>query len=268
MPRPTPPVKRVCYADNITVWATGPTIPQLESMINSYMREVRIYLKDNSLLISAPKSTVTLYTPDKHQFQMHYDITLGNTQLPLECSHKILGVIMDPSLSFHKHCNYVSDRMDKSHGITLQEPRPRPMKETLHSRHQSTVLSRLGPIRMESHQNMHTHAVDSAIQLQGNTRVLKKRPPPISDEEQRLNRRQRCTLSQLRSGHCHLLQDYKHRVLGEPRDICTYCGASPQDVRHLLACTKHPTDLSPEDLWRNPVGSIRAFSYIDNGNLD
>ena len=57
------------------------------------------------------------------------------------------------------------------------------MKETLHSRHHSTVLPKLGSNRMESHQNLHTHAVDSAIQLQGNNRVLKKRPPPISDEE-------------------------------------------------------------------------------------
>ena len=64
------------------------------------------------------------------------------------------------------------------------------------------------------------------------------------------------------------MQDYKHRVFGEPSDICTDCGASPQDVRHLFACTTHPTDLSPEDLWRNPVRSIRAFSYLDNGNLD
>ena len=49
------------------------------------------------------------------------------------------------------------------HCITTQEPRP--MKETLHSRHHSTVLPRLGSNRMESHQNQHTHAVDSAIQL-------------------------------------------------------------------------------------------------------
>ena len=84
--------------------------------------------------------------------------------------------------------------------------RPRPMKETLHSRHHSTVLPRLGSSRMESHENLPTHAVDSAIQLQGNNRALKKRPHPISDEEQRLNRRQRCTLSQLRSGYCHLLR--------------------------------------------------------------
>ena len=117
MARPTPPIKRVCYADDITVWATGPKIPQLESNINSYLGEVSIYLKDNSLLISAPKSTVTLFTPDKYQSQLHPDITLEDTQLPLEHSPKLLGVIMDPSLSFHKHCNYVSDRIDKRNNI-------------------------------------------------------------------------------------------------------------------------------------------------------
>ena len=155
-----------------------------------------------------------------------------------------------------------------SHGITIQERRPRPMKETIHSRHHSTVHPRLGSNRMENHQNLHTHVVDSAIQPKRNYGVLKMRPTPISDEEQRLNRMQRCTLSQLRSGHCHRLQDYKHMVLGKPSDICTDCGASPQDVRHLFACTTYSTDLSLEDPWRNPLVSIRAFSYLDNGNID
>ena len=111
------------------------------------------------------------------------------------------------------------------HGITTQEPRPRPMKETLHSRHNSTVLPRLCASRKERLRNMHTHAVDSAINLLGNNKVLKERSPPIADEEQRLNRRQRCTLSQILTGHFHLLQDYNHRVFGEPSDICTDCEA-------------------------------------------
>ena len=88
MPRPTPPVKRVCYADDTTVWATVPNIPPLESMINNYLRDVSIHLKDNSFLISAPMSTVTLFTLDNHQFQMHPDITLEDAQLPLERSPK------------------------------------------------------------------------------------------------------------------------------------------------------------------------------------
>ena len=101
----------------LAVCATGPKMPQLESMINIYPRDVSIYLKDNLLLISVPESTVKLFTPDKHQFQMHPDITLDDTQLPLERSPKILGVIMDPSLSFHKHCNNVSDRIDKRNNM-------------------------------------------------------------------------------------------------------------------------------------------------------
>ena len=117
MPRLTTPVKRVCYADDISVWASEPKIPLLESMINSYLREIGIYLKESSLCISAPKSTVTLFTPDKHQFQTHPDITLEDTQLPLERSPIILGVIMDPSLFFHKHCTYVSDRIDKRNNL-------------------------------------------------------------------------------------------------------------------------------------------------------
>ena len=117
MPRPTPPVKRVCYADDITIWAFGPNIPLLESMINNYLRDVDIYLKENSLLISAPKSTVTFFTPDIHQFQTHRDITLEDTQLPLESSPKILGVIIVPSLSFQKHSNYVTDRIDKRNNM-------------------------------------------------------------------------------------------------------------------------------------------------------
>ena len=117
MPRQTTPAKRVCYHDEITVWASGPKIQQLDSMINSYLREVSIYLKENSLLISAPKSTVTLFNPDTHQFQTYQYITLEDTQPPLERSPKILGVIMDPSLSFHKHCNYVSDRIDKRYNM-------------------------------------------------------------------------------------------------------------------------------------------------------
>ena len=117
MPKPTPPVKRVCYDDDITLWASGPKIPLLESMINSYMRDVDIYMKENSRLISAPKLTVTLFTLDTHPFQTHPDITTEDTQLPLERSPKILGVIMDPSLSFRKHCNYVTDRIDKRNSM-------------------------------------------------------------------------------------------------------------------------------------------------------
>ena len=57
------------------------------------------------------------------------------------------------------------------------------------------------------------------------------------------------------------------RVMGVGRQQ-QHCGASPQDVRHMFACTTHPNDLSPQDIWQNPVGSICAFSSLDNGKLN
>ena len=50
---------------------------------------------------------------ETHQFQTHPNFTLEYIQLPLERSPKILGVIIDPSLSIHKHCSYVTDMIDK-----------------------------------------------------------------------------------------------------------------------------------------------------------
>ena len=115
------------------------------------------------------------------------------------------------------------------------------MKETLHSRHHSTVFPRLCAIKKES-------------------------PPSIADEELILHRKQRCAISQLRSGHCHLLHDYKHRVFGEPSHICTNCGAPA--TCHLFTFNAHQTDLTLEDLWQNPVESIREFSYLTTGTLN
>ena len=89
---------------------------------------------------------------------------------------------------------------------SIQAPRPRPMKETLYSRHHSTVLPRLGTSRKET-----TRSYTRGVFCYSATR----------------NHQSTEGASQLRSGHCHLLQDYKHRLLGEPSDMCTDCGASP-----------------------------------------
>ena len=59
-----------------------------------------VYLRDNSLLISAPKSSVTLFTPDTHQAKTHPNILIEDSRLLLVKCSRILGVYLDPSLSF------------------------------------------------------------------------------------------------------------------------------------------------------------------------
>ena len=106
MPRPTEPV---CYADYLIVWATGDKIPDLQDSINIYIEEITAYSKDNSLLISAPKSSVTLFIPDTHQTQNHARILIEDSLLPLVQCPKILGVYLDTSLLFNKQSAYVAE---------------------------------------------------------------------------------------------------------------------------------------------------------------
>ena len=92
MPRPTEPVKRICYADDIPVWASGVKIPELEHKINGYQREMSCFLRDKSLLISAPKSIITLFTPDPMQANTHPNIKISDAELPLVRNPKLLAV--------------------------------------------------------------------------------------------------------------------------------------------------------------------------------
>ena len=117
-------------------------------------------------------------------------------------------------------------------------------------------------------QALHTSFVNTAIGNMKDNRVLNSRPPSINDEETLLQRRQRTTLSQLRSGHCKLLNSYKKRLKQSDSSRCPDCGMDPQDVPHLFDCVAHPNDLSPVDLWDKPIETIRELSFLDPGNLN
>ena len=117
MPRPTEPVKWICYADDITVWASGVEISELEHKVNTYLTEMSRFLRENSLLISAPKSSVTLFTPDLAQANTHPKIKIADSEIPLVRSPKLLGVYLDTFFSFNKHCVQVANRISKRNNV-------------------------------------------------------------------------------------------------------------------------------------------------------
>ena len=94
------------------------------------------------------------------------------------------------------------------HYITKMDLPPREMKETIFTGHYQTVLPVLANNRKDTLHALHTLFVNTAICNMKDNGVLNNRSPSINDEETLLPR-QRTTLSQLRSGHCKLLNSYK-----------------------------------------------------------
>ena len=69
------------------------------------------------MLISAPKSPVTLFNPDTHQAKTHPIILIEESQLPLVQCPNVLGVYLDTSLSFNKFSSYVTERVSSRNNI-------------------------------------------------------------------------------------------------------------------------------------------------------
>ena len=102
------------------------------------------------------------------------------------------------SAQYLVHC---LDTENVCHHITTLDHPLREMKETLFTRHNQNVLPLLANTKKASLQAVHTSFVNTAIDNMTDNRVLKNRPPPISDGPL-------CHSS----GHCKILNSYKKRL--------------------------------------------------------
>ena len=186
----------------------------------------------------------------------------------LHSETKVLQVEDQMNLLSAQYLVQCLDTENVCHHMTKMELPPREMKETIFTRHYQTVVRLLANNRKDTLQALHTSFVNTAVENMKDNRVLNNQPPPIKDEETHLSRRQRTTLSQLRSGHCKRLNSYKKRLKQSDSSSCPDCGMDPQDVPHLFDCTSHTNDLSPVNLWDRPTETIRELSFLDPDNLD
>ena len=158
-----------------------------------------------------------------------------------------------------------------SHAIVTAPSGRRPMKNTLQSKHLRSVRTLLTdtqtPLSPEQaatiQQKIHTKVVQDAIRKAPPNRVLRTAAPEINPEETTLPRVYRTTLSQLRSGHCKALNEYR-RNIGLTHDrTCPDCGSgATHSTSHLFACAAHPTDLVVRDLWDRPALAARFLSTV------
>ena len=98
------------YADDFTDSISGPTIPPSAETLSAHAESVFAWAEEKGLSISAPKSTITLFTSDRHQSHTHPQVTLNNSPLPLERNPRILGVTFDPHFTFTPHITSLISR--------------------------------------------------------------------------------------------------------------------------------------------------------------
>ena len=98
------------YADDFNASASNKAVPQAAADLAEHAGDVADWAQEKNLLISARKSTVTLFTPQFQQSHYHPTVPLNGNPLPLERHPKILGVTFDPHFRFHIHVEEIVKR--------------------------------------------------------------------------------------------------------------------------------------------------------------
>ena len=91
------------YADDLH-GAVQHTRPQeIATRLSAVASELSTQAEEHGLLLSAPKSTVTLFTSWNKEFGRLPPVNLAGVQIPQVNNPKLLGITLDPSFTFPRH---------------------------------------------------------------------------------------------------------------------------------------------------------------------
>ena len=108
LPPTSAPVQVMTYADEITITSTHPSTSAAKKYMQPYLHTVFAWTKLNNLTQDPDKTTCTLFTPDPAEYMGYLDLKIYNTALPMATHPKILGLTLDPKLTYNTHIHNIS----------------------------------------------------------------------------------------------------------------------------------------------------------------
>ena len=103
----------MAYADDITITSTHTSTSAVKKYIQPYLHKVFVWTKQNNLLLNPDKTTCTLFTPDPAEYTSNLDLTINNKALPMAMHPKVLGLTLDPKLTYSTHIHNISVQAHK-----------------------------------------------------------------------------------------------------------------------------------------------------------
>ena len=113
IPPPIAPVQVMAYADDITIPSTHTSTSAAKKYIQPYIHKVFSLTKQNNLALNPDKTTCTLFTPDPAEYKSNLVLKINNTALRMATHPKVLGLTLDPKLTYITHIHNISVQAHK-----------------------------------------------------------------------------------------------------------------------------------------------------------
>ena len=108
LPPPSAPVQVIAYADDITITSTHTSTNSAKKYIQPYLQKAFAWTKQNNLILNTDKTTYTLFTSDPEEYTSNLDLKIQNNALPMVRHPKVLGLTLDPKLTYSTHIHNIS----------------------------------------------------------------------------------------------------------------------------------------------------------------
>ena len=115
-------VKAIAYADDLLITATAKGEQELMDAVNNALQKVSKWMQNKGLKIAAHKTEALMAVGRKKYTEVHFEIE--NQKIRPTDRIKYLGVVIDKSLSFTKHLEYVLHKASVS-AMALNRLMPR-----------------------------------------------------------------------------------------------------------------------------------------------
>ena len=103
----------MAYTDDITITSTHISTSAAKKYIQPYLHKVFAWTKQTNLLLNPDKTTCTLFTPDPAEYMSNLDLTINNNALSMATHPKVLGLTLDPKLTYSTHIHNISVQAHK-----------------------------------------------------------------------------------------------------------------------------------------------------------
>ena len=111
IPLPSDPnTHLMSYADDLTVLSQHPKHETAAAILQQYIHQLETWLTTNRLKVSPNKSSLTLITSFNQEIAIQPTVTLYNIPIPVNPNPTVLGVTLDPLITFRKHINTINTK--------------------------------------------------------------------------------------------------------------------------------------------------------------
>ena len=99
--------------DDITITSTHTSMSAARKYIQPYLHKVYDWTQHNNLIINPDKTTCTLFTPDPAEYNSNLGLNINNKALPMALHPKVLGLTLDPKLTYNAHIQNIATHAQK-----------------------------------------------------------------------------------------------------------------------------------------------------------